>query len=152
MFCCFSFKPNPSLNPRDLEITQAFADVVANSIGRDHELEQHLAAKRADIIEMLAEKRYAVHYQPIWNFDEARPSTYECLARFDSAPPRSPDLWFADAAEVGQGTELELALILEALRPLPASTLPSDCHSTPLPKPSWTRVSRRCWQTSRSIG
>jgi EAL domain-containing protein (putative c-di-GMP-specific phosphodiesterase class I) len=40
------------------------------------------------------------------------------LARFSGEPYRSPDAWFAEAAEVGLGRELELAAVQAALEQL----------------------------------
>jgi EAL domain-containing protein (putative c-di-GMP-specific phosphodiesterase class I) len=48
----------------------------------------------------------------------------EALARFWTEPMRSPAAWFAEAAEVGLGTELELAAITSALERL--SEFPPD--------------------------
>jgi EAL domain-containing protein (putative c-di-GMP-specific phosphodiesterase class I) len=45
---------------------------------------------------------------------------YEALARFPVEPYRPPSDWFADAAEVGLGVELELAAIESALNQLDA--------------------------------
>jgi EAL domain-containing protein (putative c-di-GMP-specific phosphodiesterase class I) len=65
-------------------------------------------------------------YQPIWKIGLGRPVGFECLARFLPAPPRSPDKWFAEAAETGLGTVLELLAIKLALSA--ASALPSDIY------------------------
>src|SRR5690242_5067605 len=43
---------------------------------------------------------------------------FECLSRFDAEPRQGPDFWFAEAASVGLGTELELGVIRRALRAL----------------------------------
>jgi len=48
----------------------------------------------------------------------------EALARFSCEPRRAPDQWFAEAAQVGLGIELELAAIDSALGRLPE--LPAD--------------------------
>jgi EAL domain-containing protein (putative c-di-GMP-specific phosphodiesterase class I) len=49
---------------------------------------------------------------------------FECLARFETEPYRSPDQWFAEAEEVGLAEELEIALARKALEAL--SELPKD--------------------------
>ncbi len=51
---------------------------------------------------------------------------FEALSRFDAEPARTPDLWFADAAEVGEGVALEVAAIEVALRGL--SGLPNPIY------------------------
>jgi EAL domain-containing protein (putative c-di-GMP-specific phosphodiesterase class I) len=50
----------------------------------------------------------------------------EALARFTAHPVRTPDLWFAEAAEIGLGTEVELAALQAALERLPR--LPSGLY------------------------
>jgi EAL domain-containing protein (putative c-di-GMP-specific phosphodiesterase class I) len=47
----------------------------------------------------------------------------EALSRFPSEPSHGPDVWFAQAATLGLGVELELAAIAAAVAPL--SSLPS---------------------------
>nr|WP_255611396.1 EAL domain-containing protein [Synechocystis sp. PCC 7339] len=57
-------------------------------------------------------------YQPIYNFEEERIVGFESLTRFSHSPARSPDVWFAEAEEVGLGEELEMAVIKKAILPL----------------------------------
>jgi EAL domain-containing protein (putative c-di-GMP-specific phosphodiesterase class I) len=68
-------------------------------------------------------------YQPIWALSSRRPVGYEALARFPQhAGITSPDQWFAEAAQVGLGLELEVAAVragLNALRILPAGLVVS---------------------------
>jgi EAL domain-containing protein (putative c-di-GMP-specific phosphodiesterase class I) len=51
---------------------------------------------------------------------------FEALSRFDQDPPRAPDAWFAVAAEVGRGIDLELIAVRLALDALPH--LPPDLY------------------------
>ncbi|HVA59574.1 MAG TPA: EAL domain-containing protein [Mycobacteriales bacterium] len=64
--------------------------------------------------------RSAVHmvFQPIAHLRSGEVVGAEALARFPSEPPRAPDLWFAEAASVGLGVELELAAIRSAVTEL----------------------------------
>ena len=55
-----------------------------------------------------------------------RPIGFECLSRFAAAPTRSPDKWFAEAAETGLGTQLELAAVRLGLSVL--ASLPADVY------------------------
>ena len=48
------------------------------------------------------------------------PVGFEALARFRSLPLRPPDEWFAEAAALELGVQLELATIDRALALLPA--------------------------------
>ncbi len=50
----------------------------------------------------------------------------EALARFSSAPIRPPDQWFAEAASVGLGTDLELLAVRAAIAQI--DQLPSDVY------------------------
>ena len=57
-------------------------------------------------------------YQPIFDLGDGRPVGAEALCRFEVAPLRTPDVWFAEAAEVGLGIELEIAAMRRAIRRL----------------------------------
>ena len=61
----------------------------------------------------------AMVFQPIVELSTGRTVGVEALARFGTEPQRGPDQWFADAALVGLGAELELSAIEAALRHLP---------------------------------
>lgn len=63
-------------------------------------------------------------FQPIVDLRSGDVVGYEALTRFDADPPRPPDLWFLEAAEVGLGTELELAALRSAL--VEAAMLPLE--------------------------
>ena len=47
---------------------------------------------------------------------DARVVGYEALARFLEQPPRTPDVWFREAAEIGRQDRLEVAVVRKALR------------------------------------
>ena len=126
MFCCLSPQPNPTLNQRDLQMMKAFADLAAFEINRDMEASHAEKEKRARIRTVMEAKQLSIVYQPIWNVETHRPVGMECLARFSATPVRSPDLWFAEAAEVGLGNELELAAIGAALSAGPS--FPHDIY------------------------
>ena len=56
-----------------------------------------------------------IHFQPILDLQTGQRLGTEALPRFTDGPERSPDLWFAEAASVGLGTELEIVAIELAL-------------------------------------
>jgi EAL domain-containing protein (putative c-di-GMP-specific phosphodiesterase class I)/FixJ family two-component response regulator len=59
-------------------------------------------------------------FQPIADLGTGRIVGVEALARFHVEPSQPPNEWFAEAADVGLGVELELAAINRALEQLPA--------------------------------
>ncbi|UZK66146.1 sensor domain-containing phosphodiesterase [Sphingomonas sp. M1-B02] len=126
MFCCLGPHADPSLNLRDLSMMRAFAELAAFEIDR----ERSLAQARRDITDrigrIVANQSMRIVYQPIWNMEGTRPIGFECLARFPDLPVRSPDKWFAEAAESGMAIDLELAAIRAALAAL--TVLPDDVY------------------------
>jgi len=94
------------------------------------ELTDHLARgeredqRRRDaagrIRETLADSRLLqMVFQPICDLSSGVAVGFESLARFSVPPPRTPDLWFSEAAEVGLSLELELTAVRAALAALP---------------------------------
>jgi EAL domain-containing protein (putative c-di-GMP-specific phosphodiesterase class I) len=59
-------------------------------------------------------------FQPIAQLNSGKVVGYEALARFDQEPFQPPNVWFAEAAEVGLGAELELAALRLALLEMPS--------------------------------
>ena len=119
MFCCLSPGANATLNQRDLKMMRAFADMAAFDIERDHRAAAEVEERRARVAAVLHEGVLRCLYQPIWSLDTQRPVGFEALARFDAEPARTPDLWFAEAAEVGRGVALEVAAVVAAVTALP---------------------------------
>jgi EAL domain-containing protein (putative c-di-GMP-specific phosphodiesterase class I) len=118
MFCCVGFQANNSLNERDLQTMKAFAEIASFEINRELEAEGHIRDKREKIERVIAEDQLSMAFQPIWDMDAARIVGFESLARFSAKPYRSPDLWFAEAAEVGMGATLEIEAVRRALAAL----------------------------------
>lgn len=54
-------------------------------------------------------------FQPIFDLANGRMVGAEALARFSTEPHRGPAPWFAEAASVGLGVELELKAVMTAL-------------------------------------
>jgi EAL domain-containing protein (putative c-di-GMP-specific phosphodiesterase class I)/FixJ family two-component response regulator len=88
--------------------------------------ERHLQARRRRLRETVEEAitsdALSIVFQPIVDIATGTVVGVEALARFSSEPIRPPNEWFADAAEVGLGTKLELIAVSKALNQL--STLP----------------------------
>ena len=113
MFCCLSPTPNVSLNDRDLNVARMFARLA------QREVQNVLVARRiADealsrIDAVMQERAFSMAFQPIHDLASREVSGFEALCRFHSEPYRTPDKWFAEAAELGIGDDLEYC-VLEA--------------------------------------
>lgn len=115
-FCCLSRSPDYSLTGRDLETMRAFAALAADQIERELREGAEREGRLARIEGVLARENLAMVFQPIHRLDGGRPVGVESLARFDEG---TPDRWFAEAASVGLGTELEMLAVRQAIRALP---------------------------------
>ncbi len=126
MFCCLSFTPNSSLNDRDLQMMRVFADMTAQQLGEERDVQQIINIKKERIETAFHADMMSSVYQPVWNFAQDHAVGFECLTRFRSEPYVSPDIWFKEAAEVGLGIKLELAAIELALSG--SLGLPDHCY------------------------
>lgn len=78
--------------------------------------------QEARIADVLRSQAIAMVFQPIADLATGRIVGVEALARFPGEPPRSPDVWFAEAERVGMAVDLQLLAIqlaIEALEKLP---------------------------------
>jgi EAL domain-containing protein (putative c-di-GMP-specific phosphodiesterase class I) len=84
-------------------------------------LEGREAADRQEKLLRIASARQSIKavFQPIVDLRSGDAVGVEALSRFETEPPRTPDKWFAEAAEVGLGVEVELAALRVALERLP---------------------------------
>lgn len=118
-FCCLSHVPDRTLTERDLLTIRAFADLAVNQIELDLNDEKERADRVARITQVIEQDRIAMVYQPIHRLGDGRPVGVEALARFPDQASRTPDKWFAEAARIGLGVELEMLAVRQALRGLP---------------------------------
>ncbi len=89
-----------------------------------HRAEQVLEARDRLIRHTIEARSLETHFQPIVNLRSGSAVGAEALSRFPHGPVRPPDVWFADAASVGLGIELELTALdvaLEQLHRLPTA-------------------------------
>ena len=122
MFCCLSHVPKPDLNLRDHEMMKLFASVAADSVNDRLDSAELSATLKRRITDMVIDRDFSIALQPIVDLPTGRVVGAEALTRFRPKPYRSPDAWFAEAATVGLGTDLELTTLdkaLELLRHLP---------------------------------
>ncbi len=133
MFCCLSPRAIPNLSERDLATMKVFAGIAMKQV--NGELQQRRDMKRVHdrTASVLAEKGYAIAFQPIFDLDTAQVVSCEALCRFSPEPYRSPDKWFKDASDVGLGIDLELAVIQAAVGafPLLPATLSLSVNASP---------------------
>jgi EAL domain-containing protein (putative c-di-GMP-specific phosphodiesterase class I)/CheY-like chemotaxis protein len=88
---------------------------------RREEIELERVHARVDEIQRFVNgEGLAIHVQPIVDLSTRETVGFEALARFRSLPPRPPNEWFAEAAALELGTQLELATIERAVALLPA--------------------------------
>ncbi|MGY8818775.1 MAG: sensor domain-containing phosphodiesterase [Pseudomonadales bacterium] len=117
-FCCFSSKPDGTLNERDLDTLRLFAHFAGRLLETQAKEQREQEERVARINSVLSEQAYNVVYQPIVDVRQNDVVGYEALARFSGEPQRTPDLWFGEAEQVGLQCELEMALVQEALKGL----------------------------------
>ena len=93
----------------------------------DAEILEELREERADLIRaMIADREWETHFQPIVDLKSGDAIGTEALSRFSDRSVRGPNEWFAEAAEVGLGIDLEVAALDSALEQLPQ--LPSGLY------------------------
>jgi len=91
-------------------------DIPAGLLEQHHEETAHRREKFVRIT--LADRSLQTVFQPIVDLRTGGTVGAEALARFTTPPFRAPDLWFAEAAELGLGTELEVTALRSALEQL----------------------------------
>lgn len=107
------------------------ADVVhelAEQLARESAGVELVRERAARIRRVLDEGLVAIVFQPIVELHGRRVVGYEALSRFSLDAEMTPAQWFAEAAAVGLGTELELAsmrLALEHADSIPAEAFVS---------------------------
>lgn len=117
-FCCFSHTVNPALGAGDVDKMQVFAHMVSEELEVILRNRLRLGEKTARIREVLDNRSLQIFYQPIFRLWQNEIVGFECLSRFPAPPPLRPDVWFAEAEEVGLGEALELSAIELGLRAL----------------------------------
>ena len=116
--CCLSRSAEPSLNERDVRFLRVLAEILADQLDREQLESEKRKLEWSRIRAVLDRGSVDVEFQPVFDLNDCKIVSLEALARFWTEPMRSPAAWFAEAAEVGLGTELELAAITSALERL----------------------------------
>jgi EAL domain-containing protein (putative c-di-GMP-specific phosphodiesterase class I) len=113
--CCLSRAAEPSLSERDVRFLRVLAEIVADQLDRRQLETEKRRLEWLRIRTLLDDGGLDVEFQPVFDLNDCRIVSLEALARFWTEPMRPPSAWFAEADEVGLGTELELAAISTAL-------------------------------------
>jgi len=111
-----SHEPDPLLQDTDAGMIRVLARAVARLIeqhGLTAPAARHAAIER--IRTVLEGSGLSMVFQPIVDLDSRMTLGYEALARFGTQPERTPDRWFAEAARVDLGADLEMAAVKAAL-------------------------------------
>lgn len=130
-----SHEPDPLLRDADAGMVRVLSRAVARLI-EQHGLTAPAARQAAiqRIRAILEGTGLSMVFQSIVDLDSRMTLGYEALARFGAQPERSPDRWFAEAARVDLGADLELAAVRAALSHielLPVGAFLSVNASTP---------------------
>ena len=112
--CCLSHSSEPSLDDRDARFMQVLAAVIGDQVEYQM-LQDERKNMLSDRVQGALSRGVDMVFQPVYDLEQGDVFAYEALARFPVEPYRPPSDWFADAAEVGLGIELELAAIDSAL-------------------------------------
>lgn len=123
--CGLGHAADPTLSPRDSHLLEFLAELVAEELAREAAVAQRQRHLVATVTPLLDGSGLTMVFQPIVELPRGRVAGVEALARFSAEPVRTPDKWFADAAEAGLGVEVELTALtaaLPALDRLPAGT------------------------------
>lgn len=119
--CCLSALARPDITEHAAAALAFAAEQVGELLALEQEnsLEHQAMAQRLDAL--LEDRKLRVALQPVVDLRSGRTVGAEALARFDDG--RSPDVWFAEAAMIGQLERLELAAFDVAVAgPIPAGT------------------------------
>lgn len=120
MLCCLSPRAELALGERDVRLLRIVAAMLGEELERDERVGRARHRDRERILRVLGGEGLSVVLQPIVALAGGRVVAAEALSRFAAEPGRSSDAWFAEAAVVGLGVELELAAIRAALEQLDA--------------------------------
>jgi EAL domain-containing protein (putative c-di-GMP-specific phosphodiesterase class I)/AmiR/NasT family two-component response regulator len=117
------------LKTRSLHLHLESQRASLSELVREHEARERAEADRLlaateRIRSVLDRGAITIAFQPIADLRTGRVMGLEALSRFEDEPRRSPDQWFAEAGEVGLGSDLELAAMTMALDSF--SVVPED--------------------------
>lgn len=107
------------------EVTADVLDELAGHLREQARETEEEATRERRIRKILQNGSHHILFQPIVDLGSGRVLGAEALSRFPVDPPRSPDVWFTEAASVGLGVQLELRAARLALERL--DEIPGEC-------------------------
>lgn len=123
MVCVVSREVQPDLADEDVRIVRQVAELIATLIESPAHGADPTADQRKAIRRVVAERDFEVVFQAVHEAATGKVVGVEALARFPCEPFR-PDAFFAQAALLGLGVELEIAIVRRVLALVPE--LPED--------------------------
>ena len=123
MLCAVSREAKPHLADADLRIVRQVAELIGTLLESPEKGTNTTSAQRAAIRKVVSQSDFEVVFQPVHEAATGRVIGLEALARFPHAPFR-PDAFLAQAALLGLGIELEIAILKRVISKLPR--LPED--------------------------
>ena len=111
VFSCAGHRENYSLGDGDLAMMAVFADMAGAELKQQITDKQNYLSAQERIREVMTPEKLNVRFQPIYDLKKQKVMGYESLARFDTEPYQTPDVWFQEAKSVGLDQELELLAI-----------------------------------------
>lgn len=118
MVCAVSQKAKPDLVDADLRIVQQTAELIGTLIESKEGGADPTADQRRAIRRVVSEQDFEVVFQAIHDVATGKVVGVEALARFPCEPFR-PDAFFEQAAVLGLGITLELAVVTRVLSLVP---------------------------------
>ncbi|MEX5719395.1 GAF domain-containing protein [Geodermatophilus maliterrae] len=103
-FCAFGLVTDPEPSPRDLALVEVLADAAAMVVEPLVRLEQRQARVSDRLAPVMAAGGPDVVLQPIVGLGTGARDGAEALSRFPAEWGRTPDVVFAEAHGIGQGT------------------------------------------------
>jgi EAL domain-containing protein (putative c-di-GMP-specific phosphodiesterase class I)/GAF domain-containing protein len=132
LLCCAGRDEDPGLGRRDAGFLAMLAELVGQELDRERDELSRFESTETRIRSALRPGSPAIVFQPIVDVRTGTTIGAEALARFPDAS--GPERWFADAASVGLGLDLELAAITAAFGQL--SRLPESVYLSVNASPS----------------
>ncbi len=116
--CCFSYRPRPDIEERDMQMIRSVSAIVSDQIESRIELEERGEDAAAEIARLIVDDALTIIHQPIYDLTDWHLIGHECLMRHKASPEVSPDALLGQARAAGRTLELELHIARKALATL----------------------------------